>query len=540
MKSYRAHSISDICAIGAVHILENDNSKSKSSDSCECICENEINKYDHAVQTYEKKLESLAKGTSVSLGEAAAEIFESHILLLKDESISGDIISNIKNGMSAQHAVDEAYDRVCRMFESMQDNYMRERAADVRDIKNGLLAQIMDTESDKMSYDVPTVIVAQEIYPSMLLGSEMENVVGIITIKGSVYSHAALLAGMMKIPMLIAADAMMEDFSEGENVILDGIKSQIILSPDTDVVNKMTGYIENYNREQNELREIVSLKTQTKDGRVIALMSNINDESDALRAGELGADGVGLLRTEFMYMRYQGNPDADAQKKEYINVAKSMNGHPVCIRTMDIGSDKMVSGISNETEANPAIGYRGIRLSLGKPDIFKKQLRAILEASAECENIRVMYPMITSAEEYDRIQEIISEVSAECSLANVAYRVPLQGVMIETPASVMIVEELAGRAGFFSIGTNDLTQFTLAMDRTNPDLADIYDTHHPAIMRMIKIVCDAARVAVIPVSVCGDLACDEWAIPQLVDMGVSTLSVPVPELLRVKKSILDI
>lgn len=474
------------------------------------------------------------------VGEASAAIFEVHRMLLEDGGYLGAIHYMIRTELvNAEYAVAVTGDNFSEMFADMDDEYMRTRAADIRDISNRLDRNLMGLEDvDPVSMG-PSVIVADDLGPGEIIQMDKTKILAYVTVHGSTNSHAAILMRMMNIPALIGVPVNLDEIHTGMKAVVDGFKGEVIFEPTEETCSEVE---EKIREEQEKLRLLQTLKGKdntTSSGRKIDIYANISSVSDVGYALENDADGIGLFRSEFMYLEKDDFPTEEEQFRTYRQVVQMMAGRKVIIRTLDIGSDKKAAYFDLEQEDNPAMGCRAIRICLKRPDIFKTQLRALLRAAAYG-NLSIMYPMIISVEEVKRIYEILDEVKAELDEEQIPYRVPEQGVMLETPAAVMISDELAEIVDFFSIGTNDLTQYTLAVDRQNQKLESTCNTHHPAVLKLIEMTVQNGHKAGIWVGICGELAADTDLTKTFVDMGVDELSVSPSAVLKVRKAVRDI
>ena len=484
--------------------------------------EAEIARYEAALATAIEQLGALYEKALKEVGESEAQIFEVHQMMLEDDDYN-DSVKNIitSQGLNAEYAVATTGDNFSTMFAAMDDEYFQARAVDVKDISERIINILMGIGEAKVS-DEPSIIVAEDLAPSETVQMDKSKLLGFVTRLGYSNSHTAILARTMNIPALIQVD-IKEEWN-GKQAIIDGFSGKFIIEPEADV-------LEEYQKKQAEqlerrrlLAEQKGKPTVTKNGKAIKLFANIGSVSDLQSVMENDAAGIGLFRSEFLYLESDTYPTEEEQFKAYKMVAETMAGKKVIIRTLDIGADKQVDYFELDKEENPAMGLRAIRICLTRPEIFKTQLRALLRASA-FGNIAVMYPMIISVEEVRKIKAIMEEVKAELDEAGIPYGNVEQGIMIETPAAVILSDLLAKEVDFFSIGTNDLTQYTLAIDRQNAKLDEFYNPHHEAVLRMIQMVVENAHKAGIWAGICGELGADLELTDRFMEMGVDELSV---------------
>ena len=501
--------------------------------------EAELKRVEAAVEASNEQLQKLYDKAVVEVGEANAAIIEVQQMMLEDEDYREAIENTIQTEMvNAEYAVAMTGDNFAEMFASMDDDYMKARAADVRDISGRIVRNLSgETEVDLGSME-PSIIVADDLSPSETVQMDKSKILAFVTVHGSTNSHTAILARMMSIPALIGVPLDLDKLETGTEAVVDGFEGTVTFAPDDAVKAETEKRIEEEKEKIKLLQEMKGKETVTKDGREIHLYANIGSVSDVGYVLENDAAGIGLFRSEFLYLGREDFPTEEEQFQAYKQVAQTMAGKKVIIRTLDIGADKQVDYFNLGNEDNPAMGYRAIRICLKQQDIFKTQLRALLRASAYG-NISIMYPMIISVGEVEKIYKIVDEVKAELEKDGVPYKVPEQGIMIETPAAVMVSDELAQMVDFFSIGTNDLTQYTLAIDRQNAKLDDFYDAHHPAILRMIQMVVDSAHKYGKWAGICGELGADAELTEQFVRMGLDELSVAPSMVLRLRKIIRD-
>ncbi|MGN0298619.1 MAG: phosphoenolpyruvate--protein phosphotransferase [Lachnospiraceae bacterium] len=504
--------------------------------------ESEIARFEEAIRVSIGQLGKLYEKALLEVGEKDAAIFEVHQMLLEDEDFSGAVKEMIHSQMvCAEYAVATTGDNFARMFESMDDEYMRARSEDIKDIAERVIHVLngkkMD-ETQRFSSSEPVIIVAEDLSPSETIQMDKSKILAFVTRRGSANSHTAILAKSMNIPALVGVD--IDPSWNGLFAVVDGMEGYIYIEPEQSFLQKME---ERKQREEQKKKMLLTLKgkpTQTKDGVSIRLYANIGNIGDAWAAMHNDAAGIGLFRSEFLYLEKHHYPTEDEQFLAYKSVAEIMAGKKVIIRTLDIGADKKLDYFPMEKEENPALGYRAIRICLDHPELFKTQLRAILRASA-FGNVAIMYPMIISVEEVRKIKKIMEEVKAELREVGILFNENMeQGIMIETPAAVMISDLLAKEVDFFSIGTNDLTQYTLAIDRQNAKLDAIYNPHHEAVLRMIKLVCDNGHREGCWVGICGELGADTSLTEQFLRMGIDELSVSPSFILKVRQAVRNI
>ena len=497
----------------------------------------EIRRFLQAGKESALQLQVLYDKAVKEVGEAGASVFKAHQMMLKDEDYVNTVYSMIRTEqVNAEYAAAAAGDNFSGMFAVMDDEYMRARAADIKDISNRLVRNLQGVSDMDWGNMEPSVIIADDLSPSETVQMDREKVLAFVTVHGSSNSHTAILARMMNIPALIGVPADLEKIRTGMTVIVDGYREEVIFEPAQELLNQARQRIL---EEQEKLKLLQTLKGKeniTLDGHKINIYANIGSVSDVGYALENDADGIGLFRSEFLYLGREDFPTEEEQFQAYKQVVQTMAGKKVIIRTLDIGADKQAEYFRLGKEDNPAMGFRAIRICLKRPDIFKVQLRALFRA-AVYGNLSVMYPMIISEEEVKMIHEIAGAAEEELRREAIPYRVPEQGIMIETPAAVMISDVLAEMTDFFSIGTNDLTQYTLAVDRQNEKLSDFYNAHHKAVLRMIRMVADNAHRAGIWVGICGELGADLTLTEEFIRMGVDELSVAPSMVLKVRKAV---
>ena len=500
----------------------------------------ELARYEAAKAAAIEQLQELYQKALKEVGEANAAIFEIHQMMLDD----GDYNESVENiietqKVNAEYAVAVTGDNFAQMFRAMDDDYMRERAADVKDISERVLSILNGGQKGKVVTDEPVIIVADDLAPSETVQLEKDMVLSFVTVHGSVNSHTAILARTMAIPALIGTEELpLDDTVDGKLAVVDGLNGKIYVEPDAQTLEEMKKRRQ-AELEKKELLQILKGKENvTLDGKKIMLYANIGNIKDLATVIQNDAGGIGLFRSEFIYLEKDRYPTEEEQFSIYKTAVETMAGKRVIIRTLDIGADKQCEYFEMDKEENPALGYRAIRICLTRPEIFKTQLRALFRASAYG-NLAIMYPMITSLWEVRRIKEIVEEVKAELTAEQLEFGNPQQGIMIETPAAVMMSEELAELVDFFSIGTNDLTQYTLAIDRQNNKLDRFYNPHHEAVLRMIQMTINGAHKHGKWVGICGELGADTTLTERFIQMGIDELSVAPSMVLGVRSTICE-
>lgn len=498
----------------------------------------ELARYEVAKAAAVEQLQELYQKALKEVGEANAAIFEIHQMMLDD----GDYNESVENiietqKVNAEYAVAVTGDNFAQMFRAMDDDYMRERAADVKDISERVLSVLHGGQKRKVVTDEPVIIVADDLAPSETVQLEKDMVLSFVTVHGSVNSHTAILARTMAVPALIGTEELpLDDTVDGKLAVVDGLNGKIYVEPDAQTLEEMQKR-QQAEQEKKELLQLLKGKENvTLDGKKIMLYANIGNIKDLATVIQNDAGGIGLFRSEFIYLEKDRYPTEEEQFSIYKTAVETMAGKRVIIRTLDIGADKQCEYFKMDKEENPALGYRAIRICLTRPEIFKTQLRALFRASAYG-NLAIMYPMITSLWEVKRIKEIVEEVKAELNAEQLEFGNPQQGIMIETPAAVMMSGELAKEVDFFSIGTNDLTQYTLAIDRQNQKLDAFYDPHHPAVLAMIRMAAENAHAEGKWIGICGELGADLELTEEFLSMGLDELSVSPAMVLPLRKKI---
>ena len=532
MRVLEGKSVFSGIAIGKISILQKADTSVKRTRVEDP--EAEIARVQEAKEKAVAQLQKLYDKALQEVGESGAAIFEVHQMMLDDEDYLDSIDNIIRTeNVNAEYAVATTGDNFADMFAQMDDDYMKARAADVKDISDRLVRVLSGHDDGDMDAAEPSIIVAEDLAPSETVQMDKSRVLAFVTRKGSSNSHTAILARTMNIPALINIEY--DDSMDGKMAIVDGKSSSLIVEPDADTLKKYQDQKDEELHQRAMLKELKGKTTETKSGHKIHLYANIGSTGDVASVLANDAEGIGLFRSEFIYLEKENYPTEEEQFQIYKAVAQNMAGKKVIIRTLDIGADKQIDYFDMAHEENPAMGYRAIRICLDRPEVFKTQLRALFRASMYG-NISIMYPMIISVTEVKQIKAIVAEVKKELTEQGVPFKDDVeQGVMIETPAAVMISDLLAKEVDFFSIGTNDLTQYTLAIDRQNAKLDNIYDSHHEAVIRMIQMVIDNAHKEGIWAGICGELGADTSMTERFVQMGIDELSVSPTFVLPVRK-----
>lgn len=499
----------------------------------------EMARYEKAKEEGIRQLQGLYEKALREVGEANAAIFEVHQMMMEDDGYNESVENIVRSqGVNAEYAVATTGDNYAQMFSAMDDDYMRERAADVRDISERLLTILNGEAADAVDADEPKIIVAEDLAPSETVQLDKDKVLSFVTVKGSLNSHTAILARTMAIPALVNTSMTLDSFMDGKLGIVDGASGTFYVDPDEETLEAMKKRQEEDLSRKQLLLTLKGKDNVTLDGQKVMLYANIGNIKDLATVIQNDAGGIGLFRSEFIYLEKEDFPTEEEQFQIYRQVAQTMAGKRVIIRTLDIGADKQCDYFHMEHEENPALGCRAIRICLTRPEIFKTQLRALFRASV-FGRIAIMYPMITSVQEIRQIKKIVEEVKQELTSQGVEFGNPEQGIMIETPAAAIISDDLAKEVDFFSIGTNDLSQYTMAIDRQNPQLDPFFDPHHPAVLRMISMVVENAHKAGIWAGICGELGADQSLTKEFLAMGVDELSVSPGSILPLRKIILE-
>ena len=497
--------------------------------------EAEVKRVDEALKASQEQLQKLYDKAVREVGEASAAIFEVHQMMLEDEDYLEAIQNMIRTEqVNAEYAVAVTGDNFAEMFASMDDDYMKARSADIKDISERLVRNLSGQGDVDLSSIEPSIIVADDLSPSETVQMDKDKILAFVTVHGSTNSHTAILARMMNIPALIGVKMDLEALQSGVTAVVDGFQGMVTFDPDEETKVQTETKMQEEAEKLKLLQELKGKENVTLDGRKINIYANIGSVGDIGYVMENDAGGIGLFRSEFLYLGRNDFPTEEEQFQAYKQAVQMMAGKKVIIRTLDIGADKQVDYFNLGNEDNPAMGYRAIRICLRQPEIFKTQLRALLRA-AVYGNLSIMYPMITSTEEVKKIYEIVAEVEEELKAQEIQYKIPEQGIMIETPAAAIISDKLAEMVDFFSIGTNDLTQYTLAIDRQNEKLDEFYNPHHEAILRMIQMVVDNAHKCGKWAGICGELGADATLTEQFVRMGLDELSVAPSMVLKLRK-----
>ncbi len=537
MKVYNGKSVFSGIAIGKISVYKKGEQQVKRTKISDTGAE--LARYEAAKEKATEQLQGLYDKALKEVGEANAAIFEVHQMMLEDLDYNESVENIVRSQeVNVEYAVAATGDNFSRMFAAMDDDYMRERAADVKDISERLLTILTGSGSGMAAADEPVIIVADDLAPSETVQLDKDMVLSFVTVHGSTNSHTAILARMMEIPALVGTKLPLDDSVDGKMGIVDGSTGIIYVDPDEQTLAKMKERKEEELHKKELLQTLKGRENVTLDGQKLMLYANIGNIKDLAMVMQNDAGGIGLFRSEFIYLERDQYPTEEEQFQIYRQVAETMAGKRVIIRTLDIGADKQCDYFEMEHEENPALGYRAIRICLTRPEVFKTQLRALFRASA-FGKIAIMYPMITSVQEIKRIKEIVAEVKAELTAHKTPFGEPEQGIMIETPAAAVISDLLAEEVDFFSIGTNDLTQYTLAIDRQNTKLDEFYDSHHPAVLRMISTVVENAHKAGIWAGICGELGADQTLTQEFLAMGVDELSVSPGSILPIRKIVLE-
>ena len=533
MQSYQGKSVYKGIAMGPVVVLKKNDYQVKRTRIEDP--EAEIKRVDEALEKSKEQLQKLYDKAVQEVGEASAAIFEVHQMMLEDDDYLEAIQNTIRTEqINAEYAVAATGDNFAEMFASMDDDYMKARSADIKDISERLVRNLSGQDDADLSSIEPSIIVADDLSPSETVQMDKDKILAFVTVHGSTNSHTAILARMMNIPALIGVDMNLEEIHTGMEAVVDGFQGTVIFEPDETVKAQTTEKMAEEAEKLRLLQELKGKENVTLDGHKINIYANIGSVGDIGYVMENDAGGIGLFRSEFLYLGRNDFPTEEEQFQAYKQAVQMMAGKKVIIRTLDIGADKQVDYFNLGNEDNPAMGYRAIRICLKQPEIFKTQLRALLRA-AVYGNLSIMYPMITSTEEVKKIYEIVAEVEEELKAQEIQYKIPEQGIMIETPAAAIISDRLAEMVDFFSIGTNDLTQYTLAIDRQNEKLDGFYNPHHEALLRMIQMVVDNAHKCGKWAGICGELGADTTLTEEFVRMGLDELSVAPSMVLKLRK-----
>ncbi|WP_022773041.1 phosphoenolpyruvate--protein phosphotransferase [Butyrivibrio sp. AE2015] len=486
----------------------------------------EKERFNKAVEEFITETTAQAEDIRKKIGSKEAEILEGHIVMISDPSMAGEMTKMIDSGQCAESAVEAVCDMFIGMFSKMDDDMMRQRASDISDVKISMLKILLGIKDIDISKVAPgTVLVAKDLTPSMTSQINKENVVGILTEVGGKTSHSAILARALEIPAVLSVPDITKLVKDKDTAIVDGTEGNVYINPEGDVLSQYILKREEFIKKQSELKGFLGKETKTLDGDTVELFCNIGTPKDAKKAIECDGEGIGLFRSEFLFMDNNHMPTEDEQFAAYKEAAETMGGKPVIIRTLDIGGDKDIPYLNMKKEENPFLGYRAVRYCLGNKDSYMIQLRAIVRASAYGK-VKIMIPLVTCVDELRAVKELVEEIKKDFDEQGVAYDKDIEvGCMIETPAASLIADILAKEADFFSIGTNDLTQYTMSVDRGNADVAYLYSTFQPSVLRSIKNIIECGRKAGIPVGMCGEAAADPMLIPLLISFGLTEFSV---------------
>ena len=526
-------------AIGKVFLQEHEEIVITDEKITDVVAEKE--KLQKALDASREQLEKIKSKAAVEMGEEKAAVFEAHITLLDDPEFTGAMTMEIENNsINSMKAVENVTNTFVAIFESMEDAYMRERAADIKDVSKRIISNLAGKGGDAFAItEENTIVVAHDLTPSDTAELDRSKVVAFLTNIGGRTSHSAIMARTLEIPAIVGLKDITTSVKTGDSIIVDGIEGIAIINPDEATVKEYEAKRDKFLKEQEELKKLIEVKTVTKSGKRIEVCGNIGKAQDVDGVLANGGDGIGLFRTEFLYMDRDNAPTEEEQYEAYKYVLENMNGKQVVIRTLDIGGDKTLPYLPLPQEMNPFLGYRAIRLCLDRKEIFKVQLRALLRASVYG-NLAVMFPMISGIQEFRSAKEVVEECKAELKAEGIKFSDSIQwGIMVEIPAAAVMADELAKEVDFFSIGTNDLIQYTLAADRMSEKVSYLYNPMHPAVLRLIKMTIDGAHKHGKWVGMCGEMAGDEAAIPTLVEYGLDEFSMSASSILTAKKIILE-
>ncbi|MDQ0149864.1 phosphotransferase system enzyme I (PtsI) [Eubacterium multiforme] len=526
-------------AIGKVFLQEHEEIVITDEKITDVAAEKE--KLQKALDASREQLEKIKAKAAVEMGEEKAAVFEAHITLLDDPEFTGTMAMEIENNsINAMKAVENVTNTFVTIFESMEDAYMRERAADIKDVSKRIISNLAGRGGDAFAItEGNTIVVAHDLTPSDTAQLDRSKVVAFLTNIGGRTSHSAIMARTLEIPAIVGLKDITTSVKTGDSIIVDGIEGIAIINPDEATVKEYEAKRDKFLKEQEELKKLIEVKTVTKSGKRIEVCGNIGKAQDVEGVLANGGDGIGLFRTEFLYMDRESAPTEEEQYEAYRYVLENMNGKQVVIRTLDIGGDKTLPYLPLPQEMNPFLGYRAIRLCLDRKEIFKVQLRALLRASIYG-NLAVMFPMISGIQEFRSAKEVVEECKAELKAEGIEFSDSIQwGIMVEIPAAAVMADELAKEVDFFSIGTNDLIKYTLAADRMSEKVSYLYNPMHPAVLRLIKMTIDGAHKHGKWVGMCGEMAGDEAAIPTLVEYGLDEFSMSASSILTAKKIILE-
>jgi phosphotransferase system enzyme I (PtsI) len=510
-------------------------------DRCSLNLAQEVERLAKAVEVSKWQVEKLREKVAVEIGESQAEVFDSHLTLLVDPEFIGaaekDILNHCK---SAERAINDIMTTYLNMMSEIEDQYLKERAIDIKDVGDRVIMNLTGNSSNVLAnIKENTVIVARDLTPSDTAQLDKKNVVAFITDIGGLTSHTAIMARALEIPAVVGLQDITARVKNGERIIVDGVAGEVIINPDESVIEDYRIKQQQFEIGKNKLRELTNREIVTNEGKHIEISANIGSLSEMEKVLEYGADGIGLFRTEFLYMDRSTMPSEEEQFEVYKRVLVKMGQKPVVIRTLDIGGDKSLPYLKTPDEMNPFLGYRAIRLCLDRKDLFKTQLRAILRASTYG-NLKIMFPMISTVEEFIEAKNLLLECMEELKQEGYMYNEYIEtGMMVEVPSAAIRADEFAKLVDFFSIGTNDLIQYTLAVDRTNEKISHLYNTMDPAVLKLIKITIEAAHMSGKWCGMCGEMAADERAIPELLAYGLDEFSMNPASILRTKQVILQ-
>lgn len=504
----------------------------------ELSVQDETARFEQAVQEFTQRTEKMAEEMRNNVGDKESEILMGHVLMISDPAMTDEVREGISGGLTSEAATEQVFEGFASMFEATGDELTVQRATDLRDIKTRLIKTLLGVEEMNISaLPAGSVIVAKDLTPSMTAGIIKDNISGIITEVGGRTSHSAILARALEIPAVLSIENITKELKDGDVVIVDGTDGSVIASPSSEETEKYKELKKCFDDEKTELLKLAGQPTVTADGRRVELLCNIGKPDDCASVIERDGEGVGLFRTEFLYMDSKEQPSEEQQFEAYKKAAMTLKGKPVTIRTLDVGGDKDIPYLGLEKEENPFMGFRAVRFCIKNPDLYKIQLRALLRASA-FGDIRIMIPLVTCVEEVRAVKELVAEIASEFDQNGVEYNKDIKvGVMMETPAAAVIADLLAKEADFFSIGTNDLTGYTMAADRGNANVAYLYSAYNPAVLRNIKSIIYCGRAAGIEVGMCGEAASDPLLIPLLVAFGLEEYSVNPVSVLATRSEI---
>ena len=536
MEFFQGKAASEGIAVGKIAVLNKKNYKIaavKIEDA-----DAQLARFMAAKVSAKRQLQTLYDKAVKAVGSGDAALFKAHQMILDDVEFNRAIENMIRTQMvNAEYAVNCAGDKFAKMFAQMDDEYMKARAADMRDIAGRLVRNLCGSADDRLDCDVPVIVIADDLSPSETMQLDRDKILAFVTVHGSVNSHTAILARVMNIPAIVSVPLNIDMIKSGMEAAVDGFSGKVCIEPSDEIKRRVLEKLETKQAGRQRLENLKGFENVTRGGRKIDIYANAGNIGDINAAILNDAGGVGLFRSEFLYIGRSKPPSEEEQFEIYKQAAQMMDGKKVIIRTMDIGADKQADYLNIGYEENPALGYRAIRICLSQPEIFKVQLRALFRAAAYG-NISIMYPMITSVDEVVQIKAIVSEVKRELSAAGIFFRDDVEeGIMVETPAAALMTDELAAYVDFFSIGTNDLTQYTLAVDRQNQKLEPFYNAHHKAVLKLVKMTVDNAHAAGKWVGICGELGADTALTKSFLEMGVDELSVVPSMVLKIRKTV---